>query len=311
MNPTEKSGAAENTGCRSPDLASMSDEELLQHAHLRFEAQDRRHRARIAHRKILCGARRQRHYHQTDLLSRRRMVLPRRLRHHRHSVLSRPSAPKEARRKNDDGGRGRHGSLVYAAFAPRDGPRPQSRLFAGKRQTLAKTIRTDFARILRKLSRPALQPALRAPSRRLLCPEPSRKKISPRLSRSGSRPISIGDNQYKGWKALRKTRVRRRADAASSPANRRWCFHKAKISDASRLRSRLEAHYKRRRRHLRSGISRLFRRRSKKAFRRGSRVAERRARRGVFAAIEQIDSQRRFDLDRRTEVYDQPSCCAR
>ena len=28
----------------APDLASMSDEELLQHAHLRFEAQNRRHR---------------------------------------------------------------------------------------------------------------------------------------------------------------------------------------------------------------------------------------------------------------------------
>jgi hypothetical protein len=54
-------------------------------------------------------------------------------------------------------------------------------------------------------------------------------------------------NQYKGWKALEKIEFvddLMRKLAGTAPL----VFSKAKISEASRLRSRLEAHYKRRRR---------------------------------------------------------------
>src|SRR6266850_8566176 len=136
------------------------------------------------------------------------MDLPKRQRYHRHPFLPRPSAPEEARRKNDDGGRGRNGNLVSSTPAPRDGPRPQSRLPVGERQTLAKNIRADLARIFRKLSRAAVQPPIRAPLGRLLCPEPPGR----RFRRDGRDLVDARSGMATAVSRLEgfaKTRVRR------------------------------------------------------------------------------------------------------
>src|SRR5215471_3629773 len=105
------------------------------------------------------------------------MVLHGRMRDHCYSLLSRSSATEKTRRKNDVGGGRRNGALVHEAFAPRNGPRSQSRVLTPTRQALAKTIRSSVTGLLRELSRPSLQQAIRAPSRRLVCPEPSRRRL--------------------------------------------------------------------------------------------------------------------------------------
>src|SRR5581483_5704959 len=81
----------------------------------------------------------------------------------------------KTRRKNDDGSGRRHRGLVPALAASRDGPRAQPRVSAVPGQTLATTLRPGFAGIFRELSRPPVQPPLRAPPGRLLRAEPPRR----------------------------------------------------------------------------------------------------------------------------------------
>ena len=112
-------------------------------------------------------------------------------------------------------------------------------------------------------------------------------------------------NQYQGWKALEKLEYvdELMHKLAGKPP---LVFSKARISDAARLRSRLEAHYKRRRRLYAQEFPDFFDADLKKLFVEAAACAGRRTRRGFPAAIEQIDSQRRLGLDRRAEVYHQP-----
>ena len=113
-------------------------------------------------------------------------------------------------------------------------------------------------------------------------------------------------NQYKGWKALEKLEYvdELMHKLAGKPP---LVFSRAKISDATRLRSRLEAHYKRRRRLYAQEFPEFFDADLKKLFARGSAVTGRRARHSFFTAKQQTYFKRRLGLDRRTEVYDQPS----
>ena len=112
--------------------------------------------------------------------------------------------------------------------------------------------------------------------------------------------------QYRDWKALEKLEYVDKLDAASSPANRRWCFPNRKSAMPSRLRSRLDAHYRRRRRTYAQEFPDFFDGDLRKLFvdSDGAPDSERAA--TFLRRVEQIDSQCRLRLDRRAQVHHQP-----
>ena len=112
--------------------------------------------------------------------------------------------------------------------------------------------------------------------------------------------------QYRDWKALEKLEYvdKLMQELAGKPP---LVFSKSKISDAARLRSSARCPLPPPPPHLRPGIPRLFRRRLAQTIRRFRGGAGKRAGRNVLAPFEQTDSQRRLRLDRRAQVYHQPS----
>jgi len=112
-------------------------------------------------------------------------------------------------------------------------------------------------------------------------------------------------NQYKGWKALEKIEFvddLMRKLAGTAPL----VFSKAKISEASRLRSRLEAHYKRRRRTYAQEFPDFFDADLKKLFieasvaPNGERAASyvRRHRQLILNAVSDWTGEPKFTIDR-------------
>ena len=112
-------------------------------------------------------------------------------------------------------------------------------------------------------------------------------------------------NQYKGWKALEKIEFvddLMRKLAGTAPL----VFSKAKISEASRLRSRLEAHYKRRRRTYAQDFPDFFDADLKKLFieasvaPNGERAASyvRRHRQLILNAVSDWTGEPKFTIDR-------------
>lgn len=112
-------------------------------------------------------------------------------------------------------------------------------------------------------------------------------------------------NQYKGWKALEKIEYiddLMRKLAGKAPL----VFSKAKISEASRLRSRLEAHYKRRRRTYAQDFPDFFDADLKKLFieasaaPNGERAASflRRHRQLILNAVAGWTGEPKFTIDR-------------
>jgi hypothetical protein len=112
-------------------------------------------------------------------------------------------------------------------------------------------------------------------------------------------------NQYKGWKALEKIEFvddLMRKLAGTAPL----VFSKAKISEASRLRSRLEAHYKRRRRTYAQDFPDFFDADLKKLFieasvaPNGERAGSflRRHRQLILKAVSDWTGEPKFTIDR-------------
>ncbi len=116
-------------------------------------------------------------------------------------------------------------------------------------------------------------------------------------------------HQYQGWTALQKIeyvdhlmhKLAGKPPRVFSKGENQRCSAPA-LAPRSALQTTAPA--------IRSGVSRLLRRRSEKVICRAVCFGQRRARRDIPAAIQQIDPQRGLGLDRRAEIYHQ-SCLAR
>ena len=133
MDGSDAKSSASKSTTPTPDISALGDDELLQMricdlklkiAGTELESRIEKFYAELAAKDIavkpLC-------YLGDE------WFCPEGSRNHRDPVLSCSSTLKEARRKHDDGSRGRHRSLVHAAFAARDGPCVESCLSARKR----------------------------------------------------------------------------------------------------------------------------------------------------------------------------------
>src|SRR6185436_20816040 len=139
----------------------------------------------------------------------------------------------------------------------------------------------DFPRILRELPRPAVQPPLRAPSRRLLRPEPSGRGLLRDLRDLAHAGIGLAPSIPR-LEGAGETRIRRSTDAQARRQSAAGFFQsedQRRVAPALPPRSALQTAAP----PLRPGISRLLRRRFEEIIRRTFGVAQRRARRDVPA----------------------------
>ena len=143
-----------------------------------------------------------------------------------------------------------------------------------KDNTLAKIIRTDLARIFRKLSRAAVQHANSCATWKATMPRAIPEEDFAETVAIWLTPDLEWRQQYRGWKALQKFEY---VDELMQQARGKTAAGFFQSQDQRRVPPPFAtgSPLQKAAAHLRPGISRLFRRRSKKAFRRRSRVAQR------------------------------------
>ena len=136
---------------------------------------------------------------------------PARRARHRHSLLSRPSPPDEARAEDDARRRGRHLVRVHGHSPSRGGPRRAARLPAAAPPALAAAVRPVLETLSALLPAQSGQPPLCPASSALVCAEPSGRGFRRNLRGVAAAALELADALCR-LAGAEEARICRRAD---------------------------------------------------------------------------------------------------